>query len=361
MAPAFATRRTQDQSPTAYSSRSWVLSAAANGIGEFIEDNGGCATSVLDTVGIAEDDTHVSDTKIELNRYCSLLELAAKETCNDNFGLHYGKNFSPMRLGLIGQIAIAAPNISFALDYLARYFPYHQQNTQTAFRREQDLWHLEYRIQDGYITQRRQDAELTMGMYLNIIRYILGKNWVPDEVHFEHPRPEFWREHEAVFCAPVYFNMKTNALVFKHRQVVAAKPDWEHNRLRELCDTLSALAQTKGDLSLSQLVTGEIRAQLPEGYPHIENVAEALSMTRWTLQRRLANEGQVFSSLVEETRRKLALSYLKEAHLLVNDIAGILGYSELSAFSRACVRWFGFAPSRIRSSLISGSQVAANH
>lgn len=31
----------------------------------------------------------------------------------------------------------------------------------------------------GAILCRRQDAELTLGMFLNVIRYALGKNWSP--------------------------------------------------------------------------------------------------------------------------------------------------------------------------------------
>ncbi|EAQ02096.1 AraC family transcriptional regulator [Pseudooceanicola batsensis HTCC2597] len=92
----------------------------------------------------------------------------------------------------------------------------------------------------------------------------------------------------------------------------------------------------------------EIRAELSAGYPKLEDVAEALGTSPWTLQRRLAKQGAVFSELVDETRRELTLIYLAEQHLGLSEVAEMLGYSELSAFSRVCRRWFGAPPSRLR-------------
>ncbi len=328
-----------------------ILSSATNGIADFISRHGESPHEILWSVGMIETDTRKDREILDLGRYCELLEVASRKTSNDNFGLHYGRDFTPDRLGLIGEIAISSPTVGDALGNLVKYFPYHQQNTFTAFRRKDEFWFLEYRILDGFIMQRRQDAELTMGMYLNVIRRVLDPAWSPDEVHFEHPRPENWHDHESVFNAPVYFNMRTNALVFREKNLARSTSGWDSSRMRSLCDALIQLTGSTGALSLTQRVSGEIRAQLPDGYPHIEDIADELRMTRWTLQRRLAAEGQVFSVLVEETRRRLALHYLGEAHLLINDISSILGYSELSAFSRACVRWFDASPSKVRANI----------
>jgi len=331
-----------------------VLSSAANGISEFIAANGADPTAVLGRVGIAEMAVMRDRDTLDLHRYCAMIEVAARETNNDNFGLHYGQGFTPQRLGLIGQIALASPTLGASLENLVRYFPYHQQNTEAAFRRSEGFWRLEYRILDGQILRRRQDAELTLGMYLNVVRHCLGCRWAPDEVHFEHPRPEGWQDHEAAFDAPVYFNMKTNALVFRDRDLDERMPGWSAGRMREYCAALTELMRGTGTLSLTDRVVGEIRSHLPSGYPHIEDIADALAMTRWTLQRRLADQGRVFSDLVEETRGRLATLYLGVPHLPIREIAEILGYSELSAFSRACVRWFDAPPSAMRARLLAG-------
>src|SRR3546814_1832863 len=52
-------------------------------------------------------------------------------------------------------------------------------------------------------------------MFLNVIREGGGAHWAPEEVHFEHPKPQIWQEHESAFDAPVYFGQSCNALVFR--------------------------------------------------------------------------------------------------------------------------------------------------
>src|SRR3546814_5592789 len=74
---------------------------------------------------------------------------------------------------------------------------------------------LEYQIVAPDILWRRQDAELSLGMFLNVIREGGGAHWAPEEVHFEHPKPQIWQEHESAFDAPVYFGQSCNALVFR--------------------------------------------------------------------------------------------------------------------------------------------------
>ena len=58
--------------------------------------------------------------------------------------------------------------------------------------------------------------------------------------------------------------------------------------------------------------------------------------------------------MVEDVRRDLALAYLKQRHLPFSEIAMLLGYSELSAFSRAFRRWTGASPRAYRVQMLNG-------
>ena len=78
-----------------------------------------------------------------------------------------------------------------------------------------------------------------------------------------------------------------------------------------------------------------LRNHLPLGYPMLEMVADELRVPQSAIQRALAGHGVTFKDLVERTRYELALIYLKQRHLPLSEIAFLLGYSELSAFSRA--------------------------
>lgn len=55
----------------------------------------------------------------------------------------------------------------------------------------------------------------------------------------------------------------------------------------------------------------------------------------------LAERELTFKTLVEETRLALAHRYLQDPSLSLTETAHLLGYSDLSAFSRAFRRWTG--------------------
>lgn len=321
-----------------------VLAAAASGVADFIHSHGGDSVRVLGQAGVPDHAIGDPLLALDLGDYCAMMELAAAETRHDNFGLWFGQQFQPRALGLIGEIALASPTLGAAVENVATLFPFHQQATETRLARDGELLRLEYRILDGRIVERRQDAELTMGMFANIFRACLGAGWAPEEVHFEHLRPLDWREHQNAFDAPVHFGQRTNCVVFRDAQLDRRMPQGDLGRLTGLRDRLLAVAGGTGAAPFLERVRAEIRSRLAEGYPHVEDVAEALDMPRWTLQRRLADHGISFSAAVEGVRRDLAALYVRQRHVPLSDVADLLGYSELSAFSRAFRRWFDAAP-----------------
>ena len=211
-----------------------VLAAAASGITDFIAACGGDAGRVLSQAGVPEDCLGNPVLPLDLGNYCAMMELAARDTGNDNFGLWYGQQFRPQALGLIGEIALSAPTLGAALDNLARLFPFHQQATETRLTHDGDLWRLEYRILDSRIAARRQDAELTMGMFANVFRTCLGTAWAPEEVQFEHLRPGTAQDHSRAFGAPVHFGQRTNCLVVRDRDFERRMPGGDLARLTRL-------------------------------------------------------------------------------------------------------------------------------
>jgi AraC-like DNA-binding protein len=77
-------------------------------------------------------------------------------------------------------------------------------------------------------------------------------------------------------------------------------------------------------------------------------VAKKLGLGPRTLQRRLKEYGADFKTLVDDTRRRFSLNYLRDRKHTLTEIAYLLGYSEVSAFNRAFKRWTGSTPSDYR-------------
>ncbi len=73
-----------------------------------------------------------------------------------------------------------------------------------------------------------------------------------------------------------------------------------------------------------------------------------MHMSRQTLYRKLKKEGESFQNLAETVRRERALQYVAEGEYGLTEVAFLLGFSELSAFSRAFKRWTGESPGHYR-------------
>jgi len=95
---------------------------------------------------------------------------------------------------------------------------------------------------------------------------------------------------------------------------------------------------------LSQRVRELIAAELKEGSPTSESIARKLQMSDRTLRRRLEEDDTTYEKLVEGLRKALAERYMSEPNFSIDDVAFMLGYSEVNAFRRAFRRWHGESP-----------------
>jgi AraC-like DNA-binding protein len=71
-------------------------------------------------------------------------------------------------------------------------------------------------------------------------------------------------------------------------------------------------------------------------------------MSQRTFSRRLSLEGLTFSEALENVRRDLVEQYLTDQGLSISQIAWLLGYQEVSAFTHAFKRWTGKTPKAAR-------------
>jgi AraC-like DNA-binding protein len=88
-------------------------------------------------------------------------------------------------------------------------------------------------------------------------------------------------------------------------------------------------------------------------------VATALAMHPRTLQRRLHDAGTTFEAIKDEVRRDLAERYLAHPDVPLTQVTALLDYSEQSALTRSCRRWFHATPRSVRANLSSGTVAMA--
>lgn len=333
-----------------------VLASAATGIVEHIERRGGDIDSIFGNTGVSPAMAGSPTLPIKLACFCRLFEEAARQTGDGNFGLWFGNQFRPHDLGLWGYLAVSSPTLGAALRNIIDTFPFHQQHSLLRLAPRNDgLLMLQYQIRAPDIVERRQDADLSLGMFLNIFRECLGRGWTPETVYFEHPRPLDAEQHEAAFGAPACFSQPANALVFRPEVLKQPMPRRDPKMTAMMRACLEALGSKADDFEpLTDRVRMAVRTRLPDGWPSLEAISEDLRLSPAGIQRELARIGLTYKGLVQAVRRELALSYLRQRHLPLSEIAFLLGYSELSAFSRAMRRWTGRSPKSVRNRLLDG-------
>ena len=111
---------------------------------------------------------------------------------------------------------------------------------------------------------------------------------------------------------------------------------------------INYLANLEKENIIHRVKTGIIKL-LPSGGVADEKVAKTLGMSVRSLQRKLSEAGTTFRTLLDEIRKELALSYVRDPNIEFVEIAFLLGFSEQSAFSRAFKRLTGISPSEVRS------------
>jgi AraC-like DNA-binding protein len=169
----------------------------------------------------------------------------------------------------------------------------------------------------------------------------------PVVVEYAFPEPANARVYEETFGCPVRFAMPHNVMEFSDTDLVAALPANPPLMNGGGERVLASLAAAEPP-TFSAKVQTLLASLLPKGPPHRDDVAAQMMMSERTLQRRLAEEGTSFTNLVDDTRRELARQSLSAGELSLKMLSFQLGFSEPSAFYRACKRWFGMAPSDIQ-------------
>jgi AraC-like DNA-binding protein len=85
--------------------------------------------------------------------------------------------------------------------------------------------------------------------------------------------------------------------------------------------------------------------------PDIEAVADKLALSVRSLQMRLKDEGTSYQKILNGVRKNLAIACLQEPKVSMGEISQLLGFSEISVFSRTFKKWTGKSPSEYQAAL----------
>jgi AraC-like DNA-binding protein len=325
-------------------SHATVRAAALRGFGTLLEAHGQSAASILKSAGLAPGAERDPDLRLPVAAVVAALELAARATGLDDFGLRLAEQRGFSNLGPISALARDEPDLRSALDVMMAFLPLHNDVLEVRIQDAGDVVILSVMLHDP--GNSLQAIDVAVAMLHRILATLLGDGWVPQQVCFERDRPRQFDFAERFFRTRPLYAQDFSGLVVAHA-------DLDRPNLRAeagLRPYTAALKQQFGS-SDGQLVPDVRRIVgmlLPTKRCKAAVVAGQLGLSRRSLDRRLAKEGESFQSIVDGVRCEIATRHLHGSQRRLTDIAGLVGFQSLSAFSAWFQATFGEPPTKIR-------------
>lgn len=271
---------------------------------------------------------------------------AANDPC---IGLAWAEAFPVGGTGLVGYLLLNSPTIGAAMATVARYAVLFRQPMTVQFEENAEGGLLWWRWPEALTAPYTQYGTFSLALFVLRLRMLTEAKWEPLSVEFQG-EPLICKEKVRQILGPnVQFGSDKNAL-----QVDTATLNMPIRaadaRLRPILEKLGEhmIAEVPAHDDISASVRNAVLDLLPLRRASLDDVATHIGLTGRTLQSRLAQASTTFENVLNDTLKSRAEHLLRATDLSLTDIAMLLGFSELSAFTRASHRWFGHAPSTQR-------------
>ncbi len=289
--------------------------------------------------------------RLSIPRYMRLGHAAIQLSGDAGLGLSMGVHTRLSQVGLAGVTAAQAPTVREAARALIRFEPLYAYNYrgQSSFHEDtRGAWLRFYSI-NPYNAYNRFVVDSVLAGWAAQLGALAGQPLQVEKVEIEFPATSYTEQYGALFNCPVEFASGTNQLRLNQATLALRNPEhcpstWRH--LLEICEReLEQLTRTR---SLRERISQLLGPLLNGREPDLEEVANRLQLPTWTLRRKLAEEGTQFRAILNDTRRDLAMAYIRDTELAFGEIAYLLGFASAEAFQRAFKRWAGKTPGEFR-------------
>jgi AraC-like DNA-binding protein len=294
------------------------------------------------------EDPHV---RVSVRSQVLFLDLVAKALGDDLLGFHLSLNFDLRMIGLLYYVLASSETLGEALGRAARYSSIVNEGFRVTVREGKEI---DVVLESVGIPRRlnRHQIEFSFAAFIRACREITKRRLTANHVSFVHRR-SLTSEMSSFFGSDVEFSAEIDQLTFSRSilgtTVASADPYLNKLLIKQYEDVLAHRKLSRNAFALR--VENAIVPLLPHGKANAKDVARKLGMSQRTLARHLASEGVTFVKMLQELRLDLAKRDLADRELSITQIAWLLGYREVSAFTNAFKRWTGETPRTARQEL----------
>jgi AraC-like DNA-binding protein len=267
------------------------------------------------------------------------------------FAYAAGQRFHVAAYGMFGFAILSSMNFRQTINFALNYHQLATPLAEISFKEDDGdaLWTIAP-LAHPRVDRRlyRFLVELQFGVTLSLHRDVMGPSFAALELHCTYDPPADAPNYAEIFGCPVLFRQSDNRLRFDSAWLDGTPKlgnDATYATIVELCDGLME------DFELRVGLVGKVRQFLlgnlmrPTSF---DDVAAHLGTSARTLRRKLHEENTSFRKLADELRMDMAIKYLRDTNLTIEDIGHALGFSEAANFRQAFRRWTKASPHQFR-------------
>ncbi|MGA8616192.1 MAG: AraC family transcriptional regulator ligand-binding domain-containing protein [Xanthobacteraceae bacterium] len=305
--------------------------------------------SLLEQAGLTLREIEDRNARIGVVNQIKFVGLVATALGDELLGFHLADDFDFREIGLLYYVAASADTLGTALARLERYVKIQNDGVRFEVLKRRSI-HLRLHYTGVARYTDVHQIGCMIALMIRIGRRLTGSTLKPTVVRIVHHIHRGKSELEKFLDADVEDGARVDEIELPAASwdlpIISADP-YLHRLCVQSCE--EALARRRSKASpLKVQVENAIAALLPHGQARHHLVAAELGMSPRTLTRRLAAEGSSFADVLGEVRTALARRYIADRTLPISQIAWLLGYAEVSGFTRAFQRWTGMVPSAAR-------------
>lgn len=325
-----------------------ISSSSRLNIDKLIEHLGGSVESICSELSISMDDVTGPPHDIPAGDVIRLLNYCSKTLNSCDFGLRLSTLQSMAVLGPVWPLIQNAQTVRDLLKDLERYFVLFTQAMYVKCESLGKDMRISFGVSGSHRSKDKQVVEHGLGLFCREIRTLSTvSDWHPKMVQLRFSQPSDMALYHRVFGPNIQFNQDINAIYFDD-YFLSSKIIKANSNHRQLIQPLIEEYRLKQSISFTRQVEILMRDTIPTEPCTLSNIALKMSMSERTLQRNMDAENVTFSSLLDRVRKDIALNYLRQSDLSILQISEILGYKNLSTFSRSFKRSTGKSPSQVR-------------
>ncbi|WP_063047571.1 AraC family transcriptional regulator [Nocardia pseudovaccinii] len=321
-----------------------IRGTVLSGAGDLIAELGGDPDALLRAHNVDPVATEDFERFIRYADAAAVFGDAARLLDCPDFGMRLARRQGIQILGPIGVILRNAATVGDAVDGVCRFLHNIVPVDTAELIRTQRAAVYSYAtiIQNDF--DRHQMVEKSLTLAMSAFCSMLGDDFVPLRVTFQHRRMAPLGRYQEVFRRPIEFEAERNAI---HLPLPALRRPIRDRDAAALALAENYLTRIRPDLAMADRVREVTRRLLIVNQASLVEVARAISLHPRVVQRRLADEGTTFEQILDDVRRAAAWE-LSATGIQVSQIARALGYYQQSSYARACRRWYGESPRQLR-------------